>query len=262
MSPSCIIGYLYGSLMNLYGDRGNLLALAGRCQRRGIECRVVAIGIGDEIPVRDCDFYFFGGGQDQEQARVAEDLVDRGDKAARLREALEEGAVALCVCGGYQLLGHYYRPHGQPELPGAGIIDCWTVAGPRRFIGNVVVAADLSWSGQPPSTGRSATLVGFENHSGCTYLGPRARPLGTVLVGAGNNGVDGTEGAVMQVGRGWAVGTYLHGPLLPKNPHLADALLTLALRRRYDGFELPPLDDRTEWEAHEAAAGRARASRR
>jgi CobQ-like glutamine amidotransferase family enzyme len=248
--------------MNLYGDRGNIMALAGRCHRRGIECRIVPIGIGDEIPVRECDLYFFGGGQDQEQARVAEDLVGRGEKAARLREALEEGAVALCVCGGYQLLGRYYRPHGQPELPGAGIIDCWTIAGPTRFIGNVLVAADLSWSGAHAAGSRSPTLVGFENHSGRTYLGPAARPLGRVLIGGGNNGADGTEGAVMQVGRGWAIGTYLHGPLLPKNPHLADTLIRLALRRRHGDVELPPLDDRLEWEAHEAVAGRARALRR
>jgi CobQ-like glutamine amidotransferase family enzyme len=263
MALRCTIGYLYGSLMNLYGDRGNILTLVDRCRRRGIECQVVPVGLGEPIPVEECDLYFFGGGQDLEQARVAADLVGSGgSKAARLRQALEAGAVALCVCGGYQLLGHYYRPHGQPELPGAGIVDCWTVAGDTRFIGNAVAACDLSWAGRPSMDGRLSTLVGFENHSGCTYLGPAAQPLGRVHVGAGNNGRDGTEGAVCQVGHGWAVGTYLHGPILPKNPHLADVLICLALRRSHGDVDLAPLDDTEEVRAHTAARARAHALRR
>lgn len=232
------IGWLYPTKMNIYGDRGNVIALSRRAEWRGIPTRVVPIHIGEPIP-NDVDIFFFGGGQDQEQIAVSRDL--QGAKGEALKAAVAEGAALLAVCGGYQLLGHEYRPHEGEPLPGIGLFDLTTVAGPERFIGNVVV--DSEWG----------ELVGFENHSGLTYLGPGVRPLGRVRVGRGNNGKDGTEGAVYR----YAIGCYLHGALLPKNPRLADWLIAAGLRRRHGEVELPPLDDETEREAHASAVERA-----
>jgi hypothetical protein len=236
------IGWLYGGSMNIYGDRGNVLALAQRARWRGIETEVRDIGIGDPIPA-DADLFFFGGGQDQEQVAVAKDL--QGAKGEALWAAVEDGAAVLSVCGGYQLLGHEYRPHDAEPLPGIGLFDAVSVAGPERFIGNVVVDTEFG------------PLVGFENHSGLTHLGPNATPLGRVRVGRGNNGKDGTEGAVYRN----AVGCYLHGALLPKNPRFADWLLEKALARRHGPVALEPLDDELELTAHASAAERAARTR-
>jgi len=236
------IGWLYAATMNIYGDRGNVIALRRRAEWRGIPVEVKEIGLDEPIPA-DIDCFFWGGGQDQEQIAVAEDL--RGAKGAALRAAVEDGAALLAVCGGYQLLGHEYRPHAAKSLPGIGLIDAVSVAGPERFIGNVVV--DTEWG----------ELVGFENHSGLTTLGPGVAPLGRVRIGRGNNGRDGAEGARHRN----AVGCYLHGSLLPKNPALSDWLVTRALERRYGPVTLEPLADDFEGLAHASAVGRAVATR-
>lgn len=236
------IGWLYGASMNIYGDRGNVIALQRRAQWRGISTDVREINIGEPIP-GDIDCFFWGGGQDQEQIAVAHDL--QGAKGEALKSAVEDGASLLAVCGGYQLLGHEYRPHAAEVLPGVGIIDVVSVAGPERFIGNVVV--DSEWG----------TLVGFENHSGLTTLGAGVEPMGKVRVGRGNNGKDGTEGARYQN----ALGCYLHGALLPKNPALTDWLIARGLERRYGAVELEPIDDGIEQSAHATAVDRAVATR-
>ena len=242
---SLTLVHLYPDLMNVYGDRGNIIALQRRCAWRGIELRVLPIGLGDQLPVEACDLVFFGGGQDREQEVVSPDFV--AHKGPAIREAVEAGAVVLAVCGGYQLLGHTYTTvHGE-QLAGAGVFDIRSVPGPRRHIGNIVVEADVD--------GVPRTLVGFENHSGTTHVGPNSRPLGRVLVGSGNNGEDGTEGAIYRD----AYGCYMHGSLLPKNPHFADHLIGRALRRRYGpAATLAPLDDTLEERAHEAVVRRAR----
>lgn len=228
------ICHLYAHFLNIYGDRGNILTLVKRSQWRGIKTEVTAFGLGDKLDIGKHDIYFIGGGQDKQQQVIAEDL-QRHKKA--LKEATDAGAVILSICGGYQLLGHYYRPHEGPELPGLSLIDAHTLAGRKRMIGNVVVKrADGS------------TLVGFENHSGKTFLGS-ANPLGRVTTGNGNNGEDGFEG----VADGTIFGTYLHGSLLPKNPQFADQLITLALKRRYGDVHLPALEDAIELDAHKHA---------
>jgi lipid II isoglutaminyl synthase (glutamine-hydrolysing) len=265
------LGHLYPDQLNLYGDRGNIVTLRRRCQLRGIEMRVVGLGMGDALAPDEYDMLFIGGGQDKEQAPVAQDLYEI--KGIGLWAAIEDDMPVLAVCGGYQLLAHYYRPAEGPDMRGLGVFDAWTIhKGPRipRCIGNIAI----NWNG--------STLVGFENHGGRTYLGT-AKPLGKVLKGYGNNAEDLTEGAVYRN----TYGTYLHGSLLPKNPHFADYLIGLALQRKYgigkqlmpnDGVEgsgsvlytnisvngsmsdesvreemseiLTPLDDSLEWEAH------------
>lgn len=232
------IGWLYAGKMNIYGDRGNVIALSRRASWRGIPVTVREIGMGEPIP-EDVDLFFWGGGQDQEQVAVADDL--QGKKGAALRAVLDDGAAMLAVCGGYQLLGHEYRPYDSAPLPGIGYFDMVSVAGPERFIGNVVVESE--WG----------DLVGFENHSGLTTLGPGVAPMGRVRVGHGNNGHDGTEGAR----RRNAVGCYLHGSLLPKNPALADWLVERALERRHGPVSLKPLSNRVEETAHASAVERA-----
>jgi CobQ-like glutamine amidotransferase family enzyme len=235
------IAHLYPRLMNIYGDRGNILALVRRCEARAIEVEVTELGLGERLDPEAHDLVFIGGAQDREQRRVADDL--RAVKGEALRAAVEAGAVALAVCGGYQLFGRFYREASGAELAGLGIFDLWTEhpgPGAPRLIGNVV--AELAEGG--------GTVVGFENHGGRTYLGAGARPLATVRSGHGNNGRDGTEGARYRN----AFGTYLHGSLLPKNPRFADALIALALARRHgDGVALTPIDDRAEEAAHRAA---------
>ena len=240
--PFLVIGHLYPDLMNLYGDRGNIICLVQRCRWRGIEVEVRSIGLGEPLPT-DCDLVFMGGGQDKEQRTVAQDL--REVKGEALRREVEKGLVALTVCGGYQLFARYYRPMEGPDLEGLGIFDAWTVhrgGAWRRCIGNVLV----EWNGH--------TLVGFENHGGRTYLGPDAKPLGRVLLGYGNNAEDKGEGAVYRN----IYGTYLHGSFLPKNPRFADHLLWLALQRKWPGMELPALDDSLEMRAHRTAIQRVR----
>jgi CobQ-like glutamine amidotransferase family enzyme len=238
------LAHLYPSLMNLYGDRGNIITLRRRCEARGVVLDVEEIGIGDTFDGTRYDLIFIGGGQDREQARIADDLVER--KGPRLRDAVEAGTPVLAVCGGYQLLGRSYQTGAGQELPGLGIFPMRSVHPGEeapRCIGNV----EAEWEG--------GTLVGFENHGGRTYLDAGASPLARVRSGFGNNGVDGTEGAVVHN----TYGTYLHGSLLPKNPVLADRLILLALRRKYgDPVKLAPLDDSLEARAHEAAAAVAR----
>jgi hypothetical protein len=233
------LAHLYPKLMNLYGDRGNILSLRRRCQQRGITLVVDELTLGEALDPAAYDLIFIGGAQDREQQRVAADLLET--KAEALHQAVKQGVVLLAVCGGYQLLGRHYRPAVGEELAGVGIFDAWTVhPGPtaRRFIGNVVVR----WQG--------GTLVGFENHGGRTYLGPTAQPLAKVIAGFGNNGRDGSEGALQGEN---AFGTYLHGSLLPKNPRFADHLIAQALKRRYGEVELTPLDDALEERAHAEA---------
>ena len=178
--------HLYHDLMNVYGDRGNIITLEQRCAWRGIELEVRGCTLGEEFDPGETDLIFFGGGQDREQTLVAQDLIDR--KGAAVKAAVDAGAALLAVCGGFQLLGHRFRLGNGDELPGVGLFDAETLAGHRRFIGNVVISCD--WAPDQP------TLVGFENHSGRTYLGPSARPLGRVIQGFGNNGEDRREGAI------------------------------------------------------------------
>jgi lipid II isoglutaminyl synthase (glutamine-hydrolysing) len=249
MTPALRICHLYPDLLNLYGDRGNIMVLATRARRRGIDVAVCEAGLGEDIDAGDADLFFIGGGEDRQQRIAVGDLVDR--KRGPLEAAVAGGAVVLAVCGGYQLLGKYYRPAEGDDLPGLGLLDLWTQhAGPAapRLIGNLVIQPE---GGDPP-------LVGFENHGGRTYLGPASRPLGRVVVGFGNNGTDHTEGAVA----GRVYGTYLHGPLLPKNPAFADRLIREALSRRYPDRELAALPDTFETRAREAMLTRlgARAS--
>lgn len=239
------LGHLYPALMNVYGDRGNIICLERRCRLRGIELDITNLGLRDPLDPGAFDLLFMGGAQDHEQRLVAEDLVQV--KGAPLRRAVEAGVVLLAVCGGYQLAGHFYRAAGGEELPGAGVLDLHTVhPGPKakRLIGNIVA----EWEG--------GELAGFENHGGRTYLGSGCEPLAKVVRGFGNDGESGYEGARHKN----AFGSYLHGPLLPKNAPLADRLISLALERKYGDGALAPLDDRLETRAHEAAAraGRGR----
>jgi CobQ-like glutamine amidotransferase family enzyme len=243
--PGFTIGWLYPDLMNIYGDRGNIVTLTQRARWRGLEARVLELGKGATAGIDEVDVFFFGGGQDREQALVYDDLLET--KAAHLAAAVQRGAAVLAVCGGYQFLGHYYEAATGEHLPGIALIDVRTEAGGKRCIGDVVVEANRSLGLRP------ATLVGFENHSGRTFLGEGVQPLGRVLRGSGNNGADGTEGAVC----GNVFGTYLHGSLLPKNPHLADLVIERALRRR-----LEPLDDRLEMAAHQGIVDREMARSR
>src|SRR5215469_13316350 len=189
------ICYLYASGMNVYGDRGNVTTLAQRCRWRGIEVEVAERGVGENGRLDQFDLIFAGGGQDRDQVAVSQDL--QGDAGRALRDAVEVDSVVLTVCGTYQLLGHYFKTGAGDTLPGIGVFDAWTVAGTKRHIGDAVVRCELD-------DGETIELVGFENHSGRTFLGPNGRPMGRAVVGAGNNGEDGTEGAAYRN----AFGTY------------------------------------------------------
>ena len=235
---------LYPEQMNIYADRGNILFLQRRCEWRGIGFSYAAAGPGDGLDAGAHDLIYIGGGQDRDQRLVAGDMV--ATKRGGLAAAVDDGTVVLAVCGGYQLLGHSYQL-GEERIPGLGLADLETVREQgERLIGNVAIEADL---GRGP-----VTLAGFENHGGRTYLGQGATPLGRVLKGFGNNAKDGFEG----VRRLNLFGTYLHGPLLPKNSALADRLIQLALARR-EGSEpdLDPLDDTLEAAAHASARAAA-----
>ena len=225
---------LYPELMNIYADRGNIAVLRARCEWRGMGFELGSATVGESLDPGAHDLFYIGGGQDRDQVAVAHDMAE--GKSDALHAAAERGAAVLAVCGGYQLLGHSYEM-GERELPGIGLVDLRTVReeGPR-LIGNCAIEADL---GTGPRV-----IAGFENHGGRTHLGPRAEPLGRVLSGHGNNGRDGFEG----VRSGNVIGTYLHGPLLPKNVWLADRMIELAL-----GIELKPLDDEVEEAAHASA---------
>jgi len=229
--------HLYPEHLNIYADRGNIAVLRARCEWRGIGFAVDGCGPGDPLP--EADLYYVGGGQDRDQLLVEDDLVGRADG---LRAAIDDGAWMVAVCGGYQMLGHYYRGHQGDEIRGTGLVDLVTEAGPTRMIGNISIDCELR-------PGEPMTVVGFENHAGRTRLGEGVRPLGRVLHGHGNNGRDGGEG----VHTGRIIGTYIHGPLLPKNPALADHLIGAALERRHGIVALEPLDDRLEGMAHDVA---------
>jgi CobQ-like glutamine amidotransferase family enzyme len=239
------VGHLYPSYLNIYADRGNIAVLARRAAWRGHELEVAAIGMNDPVEPGAHDLFYIGGGQDREQALVARDLAGKEG----LVEAVEGGAAVLAVCGGYQLLGRFYRERSGEELPGIGLLPLHTVAGDRRMIGDVLLECELA-------PGRRGTLAGFENHAGRTILDDGAEPLGRVIAGFGNDGESGFEGC--RAGR--AIGTYLHGPLLPRNPWLADWLLADAMAHRTgsDAEELDPLVDALEAEAHAVSAARAR----
>ncbi len=237
------VGHLYPDYLNIYADRGNIAVLARRAGWRGHELEVEPVSVGDELRPGAHDLLYVGGGQDREQALVAQDLAARQDAVL---EAFAGGAALLAVCGGYQLLGRGYRGFSGEDLPGVGLFPHETVAGERRMIGDVLL--DCEWAGR--------TLAGFENHAGRTRLDLGAEPLGRVLSGFGNDGESGYEGCRLDR----AIGTYLHGPLLPRNPWLADWLLAQALAHATGG-EAPvfePLEDELEAEAHAVSAQRAR----
>ena len=236
--PALRVCSLYPELMNIYADRGNIAVLRARCEWRGLGFEHSAASLTEPLDPDSHDLYYMGGGQDRDQAAVAHDMAET--KREALHSVARRGGVVLAVCGGYQLLGHSYELDGE-ELPGVGLVDLRTVREPGpRLIGNCAIEADL---GTGPRT-----IAGFENHGGRTYLGAGERPLGRVLSGHGNNDRDGFEG----VHRHNVIGTYLHGPLLPKNIWLADRLIELAL-----GIELEPLPDQRLEDGAHASARRA-----
>jgi CobQ-like glutamine amidotransferase family enzyme len=218
--------HLYDRYLNIYADRGNIEVLRQRAAWRGIEVVVTGLEPGDSIESDAHDLIYIGGGQDRDQKMIAEHLS--GEVGAAIKAAVEEGTALLAVCGGYQLLGTGYLDTTGSHQPGVGLFDLSTEAGDDRMVGNVAIRAELPAIGARP--GQTVTIAGFENHAGRTRLGATARPLGTVLHGNGNDGVSGTEGCRLQ----HAIGTYLHGPLLPRNPELADWLLAAALAHAYD----------------------------
>jgi lipid II isoglutaminyl synthase (glutamine-hydrolysing) len=240
------VGHLYPDYLNIYADRGNIAVLTRRAALRGHELTVDAVGLGDAIRPGAHDLVYVGGGQDREQALIAPDLAEKGDA---IREAVTGGAALLAVCGGYQLLGRGYRGRDGSVMPGVGLFPHETVAGATRMIGDVLLECELD-------RGERRTLAGFENHAGRTLLDEEAEPLGRVVFGFGNDGESGFEGC--RVGR--AIGTYLHGPLLPRNAWLSDWLLTQALAHATGGEPPPlaPLRDELAAEAHRVAAQRAR----
>lgn len=234
------IAHLYPKLLNLYGDIGNIITLKKRCEWRGIEVEFEEINIGDKI--KEHDIYFIGGGQDKQQEEVADELYRQKEF---LTEERDRNAVFLGICGGYQLFGHYYQPHDKEKLKGISLMDAYTIAGDKRFIGNVTAKTDFL---------SPETLVGFENHSGLTYLQGDTKPLATVSVGNGNNGKDKTEGGRYKN----VFGTYLHGSFLPKNPHFADYMIELALEKRYgERIALKELNNEIELKTHSSLVGKA-----
>ena len=242
------VGHLYPDYLNIYAVRGNIAVLTRRAAWRGHELEVTALGMGDAVTPGEHDLYYVGGGQDREQLLVADDLLR---KSEALHDAVDRGAAVLAVCGGYQLLGRAYHGFHGEDMPGIGLLPLETVAGERRLIGDVLIECELE-------LGEKRTVAGFENHAGRTHLDPEATPLGRVLAGFGNDGESGFEGC--RAGR--VIGTYLHGPLLPRNAWLADWLLEQALGHRLGTEETPrlePLPDELEGRAHEVSAARARA---
>ena len=229
--------HLYPLFLNIYGDIGNIKVLENRCKWRNIGIEIQQFNIGDTLNSGN-DIYFIGGGQDRQQVEVSKELQKYKNF---LTEEYNNNAVFLGICGGYQLMGEYYQPHDAERLEGIGILNAYTVAGSTRFIGNVTAKADYLKD--------KDTLVGFENHSGLTYLRGDTTPMAKIIVGNGNNGLDKTEGARSKN----AFGTYLHGSFLPKNPHFADYMIKLALENKYkDEFNLISLDDTIEQKAHES----------
>jgi CobQ-like glutamine amidotransferase family enzyme len=240
------VAHLYPTYLNIYADRGNIAVLERRAGARGHELDVEPITLGSGSELGAYNLFYVGGGQDREQAMIAPDLAERGDA---IRSAIDDGAALLAVCGGYQLLGRGYRGRDGSWMPGAALFPHETVAGDVRMIGDVLLESALP---EAPH----ATIAGFENHAGKTLLDEGAAPLGRVVAGYGNDGESGYEGA--RLGR--AIGTYLHGPLLPRNPWLADLLLSWAVAHATgdEPVALQPLEDELEREAHAVAAARAR----
>lgn len=226
--------------MSLYGDVGNLITLKRRCEWRGICCEIVEVKVGLKATFREADLLFMGGGQDKGQKIVGQDLQNYREE---IKELVEQGLPTLLICGGYQLFGKYFKTKDDIYIPGIGILNVWTVGGDKRMIGNVIVQSEVF-----------GKLVGFENHSGRTFLGEGVKPIGKVVKGYGNNGKDRMEGAIYKN----VIGTYLHGPFLPKNPSVADWLIKKALAYRYkEDIKLSPLDDFYEQLAHKSAEKRA-----
>lgn len=238
--PRIHIGWLYPEYMNLYGDRGNVIVLEQRSRWHGLDPVITKVTLGAQANFHDFDILMFGGGQDREQAIIAEDFLKV--KGTSLGQAIHDGLAVLAVCGGFQMLGKHFRTHKGETLTFTGILDLWTEGSSDRMIGNAIVESDIFGGGR--------TLVGFENHSGKTYLGPGLKPLGRVVKGYGNNGKDKMEGVVFK----GCIGTYLHGSILPKNPHLADWLIQKGLDRRYGAgkITLGMLNDELEQKAHTA----------
>lgn len=234
--PKLNICHMYPDLLNLYGDRGNIFAFTRRCRWRGIDVGIHPVNIGEKIDFAQVDFLFLGGGSDREQNLMAADLMKR---AGEFREAIEGGLTVLAICGGYQLLGRYYRTLTGETIPGLGILDLYTEGGQQRLIGNVALEVELG--------GIKRKVTGFENHSGRTYLGSGLEPMGDVLAGHGNNGEDRKEGARYKN----VLCSYLHGPLLPKNPFITDYLIACSLQKKYPDFQLAELDDSLEEAANQ-----------
>lgn len=234
------ICHLYPDVLNLYGDQGNIICLKNRLKWRNIDCEITEVSIGESCDFDDQDIFFIGGGQDFEQEVLLADLA--AGKAADIRSAVDDRKTFLVICGGYQMLGEYYKTWDGQQCDFIGAIDYYTVGSKDRMIGNFMYECHKDNSG--------ATVVGFENHSGKTYLGEGIRPLGKILSGYGNNGEDGTEG----VRYNNVFGTYSHGPVLPKNPRLADFIIKTALERRYPNADIEeavlPLDDTFELNAN------------
>ena len=230
------IAHLYPELLNIYGDFGNICALQKRMEWRGLKANITKISKGDEIDYKKFDIYFIGGGQDKQQIAVSEELQKH--KSA-FKELAESGTVMLAICGGYQLLGKYYQDQNGNKLEGIGLLNAYTLAGEKRSIGNVTIETDFL---------TPKTLVGFENHSGLTYLENGTKPIGKVIIGHGNNLNSQEEGARYNN----IFGTYLHGSLLPKNPAFCDYLLQKAIANKTgdDSYTLPPLNDELEWITH------------
>lgn len=234
------ICHLYPDLLNLYGDKGNVIALNKRCEWRGIRSTIYHITMGDPFIPEDYDIIFLGGGQDYEQEIIQKDLLI--NKGNEIRNAIKNNKVFLTICGGYQLLGKYYKTWDGKEIEFLGALDLWTIGGKKRMIGNVVFECDFL-----KSENCNGQIIGFENHSGKTYLGPDIKPLGKVIEGHGNNGEDKMEGALYKN----VYCSYSHGSLLPKNPALTDHLIELALKEKYKDFvSLQPLNDAIEDNAH------------
>ena len=223
------ICHLYPEVLNLYGDRGNIRCMAKRLAWRGIECEVTNLGIGEDADLTQYDLFFIGGGQDFEQEVLLEDL--KSGKGDAIKAAVEDGKTFLCICGGYQMMGHYYQTHDGVKCEFLGAVDLYTVGGQTRMIDNYAFRLGEESGG--------STVVGFENHSGRTYLGDGVKPLGTIIKGCGNNGED-----------------YSHGPILPKNPQLCDFILQTALERKYGTAQLEPLGDSFETLAHDSVLAR------
>lgn len=257
---SLTIGWLYPELMSTYGDRGNIICLKKRCEWLGIKVEIKKLDLGFMInDLRKCDLLFMGGAQDRQQQIVSNDLKK---KSSTLKEMIKGGIPGLYICGAYQFLGKYYKEADGTMIKGLGILDLYTEnpgENCERLIGNIAVALSKTFtisgvvSGTPSRWSYIDTLVGFENHGGRTYLENNIKPLGRVIKGFGNNGHDKTEGVIYKN----SFGSYLHGPILPKNPHFADYMIKLSLEKKYKtSINLYPLDDTLEWQTHKAIANR------